>query len=167
MLTLLKNCKTLQSVEIWSKHQAYWNCIKSNNAEWQTIHKDNIFDILATILPHGSGIDSTWHIEILPNRIDCHNSFHCMNENGFYCGWIDFTLSLKPNNELKIKGNFKRDPSLKDYLYDLFGCWYSEYDSIVKAFEVVTYHSDILPEIQARIASFNNTVAKLQEKAHE
>jgi len=45
------------------------------------------------LLPHGSGIDSEWRIE---HREDttfcCHNSFHAMDVNGMYCGYVGFMV---------------------------------------------------------------------------
>lgn len=55
-------------------------------------------------LPHGSGIDGTWlsHIEYKKvsrfsyrmRSLVCTNAIHCMNENGYYDGWIMFTLTI-------------------------------------------------------------------------
>jgi hypothetical protein len=47
------------------------------------------------ILPHGSGIDCKWHVEVSPSgNVVCSNSFHLMDENGMYDGWQDFTVTL-------------------------------------------------------------------------
>jgi len=45
-------------------------------------------------LPHGSGIDSDWYISFNPDAMTCENSFHILNENGFYDGWVDFKVSI-------------------------------------------------------------------------
>lgn len=62
---------------------------------------------LLDILPHGSGIDYTWHISHAkhnPNRFYASNGFHAMNENGMYCHSYDFTLTIDyiPENERKV-----------------------------------------------------------------
>lgn len=63
--------------------------------EGRLSYEDDITEALIYILPHGSGIDSDWNIEFLKNsNIVCHNSYHCMNNNGYYDGWIDFRVKL-------------------------------------------------------------------------
>lgn len=52
-------------------------------------------DFLAEILPHGSGIDADWYINQQKNGSwVCTNSFHAMNENGYYDGWIPFKVNF-------------------------------------------------------------------------
>ena len=52
-------------------------------------------DHLSECLPHGSGIDCAWRIETLQNgNVVARNSFHLMDENGYYCGWQDFAVRL-------------------------------------------------------------------------
>lgn len=47
-------------------------------------------------LPHGSGIDCDWKIEILKNgTVKAHNSFTCYNESGMIDGYQDFYLIIK------------------------------------------------------------------------
>ena len=43
-------------------------------------------------LPHGSGIDAEWKYVIQQRCYRFENSFHVMNENGYYEGWQDFAL---------------------------------------------------------------------------
>lgn len=43
-------------------------------------------------LPSGSGIDGRWDITETRNAIVCSNFWHCMNNNGFYDGYIDFEI---------------------------------------------------------------------------
>jgi hypothetical protein len=50
---------------------------------------DNLED-----LPHGSGIDCDWQIDNMGKYFKCINSYHCMNENGMYDGYADFTLII-------------------------------------------------------------------------
>lgn len=55
-------------------------------------------------LPHGSGIDGTWlsyidfkrirRYKFTMNKLVCTNSIHCLNENGYYDGWIDFSIII-------------------------------------------------------------------------
>lgn len=107
-------------------------------------------EVLCYVLPHGSGIDSDWRIELLKNgNIHCHNAYHCMNQDGYYDGWIDFYVKLyrhrvneyrvlqglmsgkiqvvhrKGDIDFKIVGSFhlrwNKYIDVKDYLYDCIG----------------------------------------------
>jgi hypothetical protein len=49
-------------------------------------------ELLKDILPHGSGIDCDWQIEDKGNYIRCDNSYHVMNDTGYYIGWLDFSV---------------------------------------------------------------------------
>jgi len=52
--------------------------------------------ILKNVLPHGSGFDCSWDIEQKKNgNVYAISSFHCMNENGYYDGFADFTVIFK------------------------------------------------------------------------
>jgi hypothetical protein len=56
---------------------------------------DAISEELVVVLPHGSGIDCDWTIEhTYALRFTCNNSFHAMDNNGFYCGYVDFQVTL-------------------------------------------------------------------------
>jgi hypothetical protein len=57
---------------------------------------DDLFEKIIDVLPHGSGIDATWKLDQLGTLpiVLCHNSYHAMDSQGFYCGWIDFTVKL-------------------------------------------------------------------------
>jgi hypothetical protein len=57
---------------------------------------------LIDILPHGSGFDGDWTVdtdsETYPNAIILSNGYHAMDQNGFYSGWLNFTIYLgKPH----------------------------------------------------------------------
>lgn len=87
-----------------------------------------IYEHLEKILPHGSGIDSDWNFDTLKNgKVIVSNSFHCMNENGYYCGYADFSIAIDLQNPLDFKLTFHGKFShylnsrymLKDYLEDI------------------------------------------------
>ena len=55
--------------------------------------RDDIEELLLEKLPHGSGIDCKWEFEWLKNgKLLAKNSYHCMNDNGYYVGFADFTV---------------------------------------------------------------------------
>ena len=56
---------------------------------------DKLIEAIKDKLPHGSGIDCDWNIQLQKTnyaRFVCKNSFHCMDEYGGYCHWQDFTV---------------------------------------------------------------------------
>ena len=101
------------------------NCIDSNNQEWFDNHTDKLESLLDN-LPHGSGLDYTWKYDYNKsnrNRIVLYMSFHAMDDNGYYDGIIDFTVTVKPDLlsiiDLSIIGNFGKYQDVKSYLYDI------------------------------------------------
>jgi len=104
------------------------NCLESGNNEWYDKHMDNITSALLDVLPHGSGIDGDWSFDYTDKRIYVSNSYHRMDENGYYCGWIDFTVIIDGLHrdiwgklDFTIKGRFGKYQDLKDYLYEIIG----------------------------------------------
>jgi hypothetical protein len=111
--------------EIASILIAIGNCATSNNETWAYIWPNVLDDIIKNYLPHGSGIDNGVTVnkdKSSPNKIVLEFGFHEMDSNGYYCGWADYTLYVRPSLafdiDLKLHG---RDYNgLKDYLYELF-----------------------------------------------
>lgn len=51
-------------------------------------------------LPHGSGIDCNWEwIECEGEYIAFYNSWHAMDSNGFYCGYVPFEVIITYIND--------------------------------------------------------------------
>ena len=112
--------KTLASA-LASRLIAIENCVKSENKEWEDKHEQAIKVLLGN-LPHGAGIDSTWHIYGTPERIALHNSYHCMNDAGYYDGWKDFKVIVKASLafglDIRVTGDFGKYADVKDYLHE-------------------------------------------------
>jgi len=115
--------------ELATKIDAIENCVKNGNQEWFRRHHEELKDLLNQ-LPHGSGIDGDWKIEYDKTKNDnivLSNSYHVMNEVGFYDGWIDFTVIVKPDFisgfQLNIKGRFSdyrwQGESIRECLYQV------------------------------------------------
>lgn len=49
---------------------------------------------------HGSGIDAKWLIDDTSQGMWLKNSFHCMDQHGYYCGWADFSYFFAWNSKL-------------------------------------------------------------------
>jgi len=59
-------------------------------------------------LPHGSGINDSWHIAQLAskrNRFHCGNTYHAMTSGGMYCHSYNFFVSIDvlPNGQLEFQ----------------------------------------------------------------
>ena len=111
--------------EMASLIQARQNCINKGNTEWQGKHEKRLCELLDE-LPHGSGLDYTWHYDFNKSNQDkivLLMSFHAMDENGYYDAVIDFkvtiTASLSNDINMVITGNFGKYQDIKDYLYDI------------------------------------------------
>lgn len=109
------------------------NCEKSGNQAWFVKHKDTLYQIENDILPHGSGIDSGCKInpeKSNEQKIVIDVPYHCMDENGYYNGWRDYQIVIKPHLAfgftVDVRG--KDYNGLKDYLADLFHHVMSEED---------------------------------------
>lgn len=78
-------------------------------------------------LPHGSGIDYDWEIEVKPDRIVCDNAWHLMDEFGYYDCVLPFRVTIYPDDvrvrfrDLNSYGHRKvRESGLRPYLEELF-----------------------------------------------
>jgi hypothetical protein len=108
-----------------SSIQARLNCLKSGNQEWFEKHTDRIVEYQNNNLPHGSGIDAGCKINLeksTGNKIVIDFSYHAMDENGFYCGWYDYVLTVVPDfsNDFTMRITGKDFNYSKEYFYQLF-----------------------------------------------
>lgn len=102
--------------------------------DWQYIYDENelesLLDKMAT-WPAGSGIDCSYDYEIKKNSLVINNSWHCMNNDGFYDGYIDYKLIIPFNDPRNFKIQFtdynnhrqeikKYGYSVRDYLNDTY-----------------------------------------------
>ena len=77
-------------------------------------------------LPHGSGINYTWHTDVTDRRIYTYNSYDAMDENGSYCHVypIKVVFNRKDLKMLDVKMTGRElkccGYGLRDYLSDLF-----------------------------------------------
>ena len=114
--------KTVAS-EIYSRLTAIENCKKSGNAEWLDKHTEKLIE-LEKSLPSGSGIDCGTKIDtrdLKANQFKLTLSFHHMDENGFYDGWTDHVITVRPSFsglDLTISGKNKN--YIKEYLLDTY-----------------------------------------------
>jgi hypothetical protein len=93
--------------------------------EWFDRHEDTIERIVRDFLPHGSGVDNGVKFDFdhsTGEKLVLHTSFHHMDENGFYDGWTDHTVTVRPSLrfgfDLSVSGRNRNE--IKDYLADCF-----------------------------------------------
>lgn len=101
------------------------NCWESGNKEWFARWEDRALKLVRDCMPSGSGIDCGTTLDLDAsngNALRFTFSFHHMDENGFYCGWTEHKLVVKPAFEgfnLHITGPDRNQ--IKDYLYQIYG----------------------------------------------
>lgn len=73
-------------------------------------------------LPSGSGIDCGTKIyrDYSLRDIILKFSYHAMDENGFYDGWYDYTLTLSPDFVWGFQMHLDGNEEYADYLLDVF-----------------------------------------------
>ena len=118
--------KTLAQ-EIAGRLAAIENCRKSGNAEWQERHTEALRADMIEFLPSGSGFDSGTQIDLDASRPEClvfRTAFHHMNENGFYDGWTDHVVRVRPSLvyglSISVSGRDRND--IKDHIHGVFYC---------------------------------------------
>ena len=119
--------KTTVYRELAQRIQARMNCEKMNNTEWYDTHGRVIQHLVDRYLPKGSGFDSVCTIDDTRyDRLIIFSSFHLMDGNGYYDGWIDFIATVKPSLtlgiDITIKGPFSKLKAIyrgiPDYIFD-------------------------------------------------
>jgi hypothetical protein len=87
-------------------------------------HNKQLIKQLNKILPSGSGLDNGSEIDV--DKTSCEKiviktAFHHMNDRGFYDGWNDHVVTIRPRFsgfDVHVSGRNKRD--IKDYIHDVF-----------------------------------------------
>ena len=122
----MSRTKTLAS---WIAKTSEWAERAENNpnAQWGDIARTRL-DQLVNMLPSGSGIDSgTKLISASASRIVLECSFHHMNENGYYDGWTEHRITVRPtfdSLDIHISGRNRND--IKEYLHEVYALALSE-----------------------------------------
>ena len=107
---------------MWSWYKEDLEDLQLTKAQFATCKK-----VLQT---HGSGIDADWHFATPQKngKLALTNSWHYMNDGGYYDGWIDFTVKVAPSGEIDSitlntdsSGRYKANRiDLVNYLWDVF-----------------------------------------------
>ncbi len=98
--------------------------------EWEWDATATIDRIMGTA-PHGSGIDSGVSLDIdksTGERLVFTIPYHRMNNEGYYCEWIDYKMTVKPSlrwdYSARIMGRNRE--GLRDYVADVMDTWLKE-----------------------------------------
>ena len=78
--------------------QAIDNCQRTGNDG--RIHAENLNTIVRDFLPSGSGWDNGTTLDrerSTPEKLVFVGAFHHMDEHGFYDGWTDHTVTVRPS----------------------------------------------------------------------
>lgn len=109
--------------ELASTLQAIGNCRKAGNHEWLEKHETRLKQ-LCDLLPSGCGIDEGTYLErdaCKPDRLVFSLGFHHMNDAGFYDGWTEHVLTVRPSFDgidIAISGRNRND--IKGYLHETY-----------------------------------------------
>jgi hypothetical protein len=111
--------------ELASIFSAYTTCLASNNAEWESKHREAIEYLCEEFLPSGSGIDCGTKFDFdhsKPDKLVLTFSYYHMNDCGMYNGWTEHTLTIRPSLLYEFVTTISgRDRNqIKDYLYDTY-----------------------------------------------
>lgn len=110
---------------------ALHNCEARGNAEWSRRWRDYLTGPLTDALPHGAGFDSGCTIvhDGRTDRIVIVAPFHVMDSNGYYAGWEEYTIHVRPSLahgfELSCVKGRDRD-GVKDYVMETIHAALSE-----------------------------------------
>ena len=109
--------------------------INEKDNKYLTLDITNTDNKKTTMLPHGSGIDVDYNIENKKDKYIIHNSYHYMNDVGFYMGWIDYKIVMSKKEPDKFKLTFQTDSTgyywiekiqLRSYLEELYAYTFEE-----------------------------------------
>lgn len=109
---------------IASSLEAMRNCERTGNVEWLAKHRVHVLELVKEHMPSGSGIDRGMQIDLdksSEDKLVFTFGFHDMDVNGYYNGWTEHVLTVKPSFSglnTKISGPNRND--IKDYLHEIF-----------------------------------------------
>ena len=101
------------------------SCEKKGNDEWFKRWTERLEE-LGEQLPSGGGIDHGTAIDVertalAGGAVVLATAYHHMNDNGFYDGWTEHVITVRPlfdGLDVRVSGRNRND--IKDYLGDVF-----------------------------------------------
>jgi hypothetical protein len=105
--------------------QARNYCAKHGLSDRFDSHTDRIESIVDNEFPSGSGFDSGTKLDLdlsTPEKLVFTTSFHHMNPVGYYDGWTDHKVTVRPSLAygftLSVSGRNRRE--IKEYIAEVF-----------------------------------------------
>ena len=107
-----------------SRLDGYQRSKVGNKPEWSREH-EVILNQLLDRLPSGAGWDCGVKLDLdasNPEKLVFYGSFHHMDDKGYYDGWTDHTIIVKPSlfTEITLKVTGRNRNGIKDYLHQMF-----------------------------------------------
>jgi len=101
------------------------NCEKTRNQEWLDRHSRDIERLVKDHMPSGSGVDAGTKLDwnrSTPQKLVFETSYHHMNDSGYYDGWTEHTVIVRPSlwNEIEISIGGSDRNDIKEYLHQVF-----------------------------------------------
>jgi hypothetical protein len=103
----------------------YLRCCETGNKEREDKSKARIEYLVSEYFPSGSGWDNGTKIQLedcTADKIVLCGAFHHMNNDGYYVGWTEHTITVKASLahvfDLRISGLDRNE--IKDYLAEMF-----------------------------------------------
>ena len=95
----------------------------TSQAAHADIWEDQIESLVKQHMPSGSGYDSGTKIDLDASHADklvFHTGFHHMNENGYYAGWTEHTITVKPSlqSEFTLRISGRNRNNIKEMMYE-------------------------------------------------
>jgi hypothetical protein len=88
-------------------------------------HEQDVLALVKNYLPSGSGFDSGTKIDLdrsTPEKIVFFTSFHHMNNDGFYVGWSNHDVIVRPSLtwgfDLRVTGRDRKN--VKEFIGETF-----------------------------------------------
>ena len=136
-----------KTLAAWIAETSDWAERAENNlnAQWGPIARTRL-DQLVRMLPHGSGIDrGTKLISASASRIVLECGFHHMDEHGYYDGWTEHRITIRPtfdSLDIHVSGRNRND--IKEYLHEVYALALSEkiVESIDQETREATYRAE-------------------------
>lgn len=103
--------------------EAFTNCCASGNEEWKEKHLRSIRWLVENFMPSGSGFDhGTAFVMYKDDKLMFTTSFHHMDSDGYYDGWTDHDVYVRPSLAygilMSITGPDK--DNVKDVIHETF-----------------------------------------------
>lgn len=107
---------------------AYHRCTSNPEqyGEWAHKHAERVSELVRAHMPSGSGFDSGTQLDLDASHADklvFTTSFHHMDDDGYYNGWTEHTVTVVPSLahkfHIRVSGRNRND--IKDYIAETFG----------------------------------------------